>query len=75
MATRMTSKGQVTVPKRVRDRLGMTPGSQVEFELGEDGRVFLTKAAAEDPKSPLEALRGRAGPGLSTDEIMALMRD
>lgn len=74
MATNITSKGQVTVPKRLRDRLGLAPGSAIEFELSEDGRVFLTKAVEATPKSPLEALRGCAGPGLSTDEIMALTR-
>ena len=77
MPSTVTSKGQVTVPKRLRDRLGIAPGSAVEFELSEDGRVFLTKAGQtkqKAPKSRFEALRGRAGPGLSTDEIMELTR-
>lgn len=74
MATTITSKGQVTIPKRVRDRLGLVPGSAVEFEVAPDGRVVLVKANDVPPTSQFEALRGRAGRGLSTDEIMALTR-
>lgn len=74
MATTVTSKGQVTIPKPVRDRLGIKPGSTVEFELAPDGRVTLAKVKGGRPKSRFAALRGRAGPGLSTDQIMALTR-
>lgn len=74
MATLVTSKGQVTIPKPVRDRLGIGPGSAVAFELAPDGRVVLVKADAGRVPSRFGALRGRAGKGLSTDEIMALTR-
>jgi AbrB family looped-hinge helix DNA binding protein len=74
MATKVTTKGQVTIPKPVRDRLGIKPGNAVEFELAADGRVVLFKAGGRRPASRFEALRGRAGTGLSTDEIMALTR-
>ncbi len=74
MSTTVTTKGQVTIPKRVRDRLGIIPGSAVEFEMAPDGRVTLIKLGEQRPKGRFEALRGRAGPGLSTDEIMALTR-
>jgi antitoxin PrlF len=74
MPTTVTSKGQVTIPKPVRDRLGIEPGSTVEFELAPDGRVVLVKVEASQPRSRFAALRGRAGEGLSTDEIMALTR-
>ncbi len=67
MATTVTSKGQVTIPKSVRDRLGIQPGDAVEFELAPDGRVVLVKVEAERPRSRFEALRGRAGHGLSTE--------
>ena len=43
MATTVTSKGQVTIPKRVRDLLGIEPGGLVDFERGADGRVVLVK--------------------------------
>jgi AbrB family looped-hinge helix DNA binding protein len=74
MGTTVTSKGQVTIPKAVRDRLGIKPGNTVEFELTPEGGVMLVKVKARRPVSRFAALRGRAGRGLSTDEIMALTR-
>ena len=44
MAVTVTRKGQVTIPKPVRDRLGIDAGSKVEFEVAEDGRAFLRRA-------------------------------
>ena len=75
MATTVTSKGQVTVPQRVRERLGLVPGSKVEFSLSEDGQVVMTKVDGEKPVNRFEKLRGRLGSGMSTDELMALLRD
>ena len=74
METQVTTKGQVTIPKPIRDRLGIVPGDAVAFELAPDGRIVLVKAGGARPVSRFAALRGRAGPGLSTDEIMALTR-
>jgi AbrB family looped-hinge helix DNA binding protein len=74
MATRITSKGQVTIPKPVRDRLGLAPGSAVDFELAPDGRVVLLKVGGDPAKSRFEALRGSATAGMSTEQIMALTR-
>jgi antitoxin PrlF len=74
MATTVTSKGQVTIPKPVRDLLGIEAGTEVEFELASDGRVILVKADSKHPPSRFQSLRGRAGQGLSTDQIMALTR-
>ncbi|MEO5334557.1 MAG: AbrB/MazE/SpoVT family DNA-binding domain-containing protein [Magnetococcus sp. YQC-5] len=74
MSTTVTSKGQVTIPKPIRDQLGMTPGSAVTFELELDGRIILRKIDADHPASRFESLRGCAGPGLGTDEIMAMTR-
>lgn len=82
MVTTVTSKGQVTIPKPLRDRLGIGPGSAVDFELAPDGRVTLVKIDAPRPighptgrpTSRFAALRGRAGVGPSTEEIMALTR-
>jgi AbrB family looped-hinge helix DNA binding protein len=74
MAHTVTSKGQVTIPKAVRARLGIEPGSAVDFVMAGDGTVTLVKVGGKRPASRFEALRGRAGAGLSTDEIMALTR-
>lgn len=73
--SRMTSKGQVTIPKRVRDYLGLKPGMEVEFALGGNGRVELRSLAqGQTPESRFDALVGSAGPGMTTDEVMALTR-
>jgi AbrB family looped-hinge helix DNA binding protein len=76
MSTRVTSKGQVTIPKAVRDRLRIKPGTAVDFELAADGRVFIVKTGRKPfaRGSVFARLRGSAGPGMTTDEIMALTR-
>jgi len=78
LATTVTVKGQVTIPKAVRDLLGIKPGNAVSFEMDHDGRVVITKAGAARGRrrrdSRIERIRGSAGPGMSTDEIMALTR-
>jgi AbrB family looped-hinge helix DNA binding protein len=71
--TKITTKGQVTIPKRLRERLGLKPGSNVDFELADDGRVFL-RTHHEAPESRFARLRGSAKSGLTTDELMALTR-
>lgn len=74
MGATVTSKGQVTIPKRVRDLLGIGPGSVVDFERGPDGRVVLVKAGKKPRPSRFARLRGHAGKGPSTAEIMAMTR-
>lgn len=77
MSTKVTSKGQVTIPKPVRDRLNLKPGSAVDFELAPDGQVMLKKAGkkpAAPAKGRFDRIRGSLKSDLTTDEIMALMR-
>ena len=78
MGNSVTTKGQVTIPKQVRDLLGIKPGDSVAFEVAEDGRVLLSKlgsrAAKARPPSRFAKLRGSASAGMSTDQIMALTR-
>jgi antitoxin PrlF len=74
MATTVTSKGQVTIPKPVRDHLGIGPGSQVAFRRAADGTIVIEKADGTRQPSRFAELVGSAGPGLSTDEIMAMTR-
>jgi AbrB family looped-hinge helix DNA binding protein len=75
LTMRITSKGQVTIPIEIRERLGLLPGTEVEFRVDGDG-VRLTRAENGGGRGPtvIERLRGRATSGLSTDEIMALTR-
>lgn len=75
MSTTVTSKGQVTIPKAVREQLGLKPGSKVEFRSGTDGEIVLKRADdARSPANRFVRFLGHAGPGLSTDQIMALTR-
>lgn len=74
MPATVTSKGQVTIPKPVRDYLGLGPGSRVSFARTPAGAVELRAEQAATAPSALSGLRGHAGHGLSTDEIMALTR-
>ena len=46
MAATVTSKGQVTIPKPIRDRLGIEPGNSVTFELAANVRVVFAKVGA-----------------------------
>jgi AbrB family looped-hinge helix DNA binding protein len=74
MSTTVTSKGQVTIPKHVRDLLGIGPGSQIDFERAPDGRIVMVKVEKKARQTRFARLRGHAGKGLSTDEIMAMTR-
>ncbi len=68
---RVTSKGQVTIPKKFRDQMGIAPNSEVEF-FEENGRVYLVKGDLKE--SPFRRLRGAGSVQMTTDEIMALTR-
>lgn len=74
MSATVTTKGQVTIPKPVRDLLGIVPGTKVNFRRTPEGTVVLTRADAEQPASRFAKLRGHAGRGLDTAAIMALTR-
>lgn len=66
----VSEKGQVTIPKALRDRLGLRAGAVLEFRE-ERGSLIATKAAAGDP---IDGLYGTLALGRSTDEIMLELR-
>jgi antitoxin PrlF len=75
----LTIKGQVTIPKRLRDYLGLAPGDKVRFEFVEGGAVRIIGPrkpgkAKGGKTSRFAALRGTRRSGMSTDEIMNLLR-
>ena len=70
---RVTSKGQVTIPLEVRRRLGIEPGSEVEFELDARG-ARLVRVRGGRGKAIARRMRGRGSVRLSTEQIMALTR-
>ena len=74
MGTTVTSKGQVTIPKAVRDLLGIEAGTEVEFRRTEDGAVVLERSDEKPARSFFARFRGLARKGMTTDELMALTR-
>jgi antitoxin PrlF len=74
MPTKVTKNGRITVPKRVRDYLGIEPGTEVAFHRTVDGSIVIERADGIRPPSRFAKLVGSAGPGPSTDEIMMLLR-
>ena len=77
MSTTLTSKGQVTIPKQIRDALNLAPGCAVDFAVNRDGDVVIHKVGARPSRKPdrFEAARGKANVKWRTDELMALLRD
>jgi AbrB family looped-hinge helix DNA binding protein len=73
---RITSKGQVTIPIEIRERLCLLPGTAVEFLVDGDAvRLVRARDGHGRGRTIVERLRGRASSGLTTDEIMALTRE
>lgn len=71
---KVTIKGQVTIPKDVREKLDIQPLSEVEF-VEERGRVFLVKKEpGHRGQKRFARLRGSATTRMSTEEIMRLTR-
>lgn len=72
---RVTSKGQVTIPRDIRRKMGIVSHSEVEFVI-ERGTVILRPVQGASTKGSrlVETLRGRATVKMTTDEIMALTR-
>lgn len=77
MSTTLTSKGQVTIPKKLRDALRLAPGSTVEFVVNAAGEVVLRKSGgktAAGKRDRFETARGKAQIKWRTEELMALLR-
>lgn len=81
---RVTTKGQVTIPKHVRDQLGIGPGSEITFEL-EGDLAYLRKTDTgisdeerrerfEKAMQELRKMVGTGTSGMTTDEIMDMTR-
>ena len=79
MTTTLTSKGQVTIPKRIRDAMHLVPGAHVEFSVNAAGEVVLHPArpaggARHPTRDRFDAVRGRADVPWRTDALMKLLR-
>ena len=78
---RVSTKGQVTIPKPLRDRTGIEPGTEVEFEFDGDKIILRRSTQRRRPgltrgERLVRAIAGTATKNrhLSTDEIMKLLR-
>ena len=75
MTTTLTVKGQVTIPKQIRDALGLKPGMAIGFAVNDQGEVVLNPSEnVRQPKNRFEAIRGKADVTWRTDDLMALLR-
>lgn len=73
---RLTEKGQVTIPKELRDELGLGPGSEIEFKRSGSTLVIskVTNSESSRGRKIVESLRRRGDVQMTTDEIMKLTR-
>ena len=76
MSTTVTTKGQVTIPKKIRDAFKLLPGSAVEFVVNRAGEVVLHKTSTRQVRKQdrFEAVPGKADVKWRTDDLMALLR-
>lgn len=72
--TTLTTKGQVTIPKAVRSRLGLKPGDDIVFEFDRHGHVILHPVTIGRGEHPFASVRGTIKGRFTTDQLMALTR-
>jgi AbrB family looped-hinge helix DNA binding protein len=70
---RVTTKGQVTIPQNIREKLGIFPATEIDF-IEEQGRFYLVKIEGKTKTKRFKKLRGVATVKMTTDQIMALTR-
>ena len=71
---RITSKGQVTIPEKIREEFGFLPETEVDFVV-KGGNVHLVKnSGGGRGKRLVERMKGAATVKMTTDEILALTR-
>ncbi|MFC0240492.1 AbrB/MazE/SpoVT family DNA-binding domain-containing protein [Rhodopseudomonas telluris] len=75
MASKVASDGRVTIPKDILETLGVAPGGEVDFRLAPDGAVLVEKVEPKGLPRDWQKVRGSADAGLSSDELMQLLRD
>jgi AbrB family looped-hinge helix DNA binding protein len=73
MKSLVSEKGQVTIPKILRDRLGLRPGTALDFQA-EGGRLVATKADTADVFRKWRG-KGRLPEGLTVDAYLKRVRD
>ena len=74
LVMRVTTKGQVTIPRNIREVLGISPETEISF-VEENGRFYIVKTNEPEVTGKFRRLRGIATAKMSTDEIMSLTRE
>lgn len=69
----ISERGQVTIPKEYRAQFGFLPNTEVEF-IPRDNELVLVRKHSSKAKA-IHALRGRKKTGMTTDQLMELLRD
>ena len=70
MKAKVAERGQVTIPKALRERLGIVPGTVLDF-IEEQGRLIAKKT---EPVDAVDQVFGRLGRGRNTDDIIQEIR-
>jgi len=70
MEAKVAERGQVTIPKPLRNKLGLTKGAIIDFEV-KDGKLIGRKCTIDDA---INEVRGCIDLGMSTDEFMKVIR-
>ncbi len=71
---RVTTKGQVTIPRHVRERLGIVPQVDIDFRE-ENGKFYIVKTTKTKRTNKFKKFRGIASSQMTTDEILKLTRE
>lgn len=76
MPTTLTVKGQITIPKHIRDALGLKPGMAIDFSVNQNGQILIMPCDVPKAgkKDRFEAARGSADIKWRTNDLMKLLR-
>ena len=71
---KVTTKGQVTIPRHVREKLGIMPHTEIDF-MEENGKFYIVKISKTKSTNKFKKFRGIASSEMTTDEILRLTRE
>lgn len=71
---KVTERGQITLPKRLREKFGITPATEVEF-IEADGGIMIVKKGSLRPLAKFRGIAKPKGLPARTDEFLALIRE
>lgn len=76
MVTKVSTQGRITIPKKIRDRLGLKPGMVVEVFLNKDSQIVIScsETKKETYLARFDMARGKADIRFKTEDLMMLLR-